>query len=187
MLDWTLLLVLDVSIPEKENNDDYSWSLSSFLARPLIKTMGTVMAKEILKILIVEDDRKREELFRSWMPDDFRAIFAKTAGTALGMLERDRGYIYAGVCLDHDLQQRAVIASDHNLSGTTVVRAVTKYISPDIPVLIHSRNLKRARFMANKLFDAGFDVVRIPMDELGCEMFQEWLEEVKETWKDLHE
>ncbi len=145
------------------------------------------MAKEILKILIVEDDRKREKLFECWMPHGFRAIFAKTAGAALGMLERDRGYVYAGICLDHDLQQRAVIVSDYDLSGSTVVRAVVRHISPDVPVLIHSRNLKRSSYMARKLVDAGFDAVRIPMDELGCERFQGWLEEVKETWEDFQE
>jgi CheY-like chemotaxis protein len=142
---------------------------------------------EILKILIVEDDRKRVELFESWMPDGFRAIFARTAGTALGILERDRRHVYAGVCLDHDLQQCVVVASDRDLSGSTVVRAVAKYISPDVPVLVHSQNLARACYMVDKLTAAGFDVTRIPMDKLECNLFHEWLEEVKEMWQDFHE
>lgn len=54
---------------------------------------------EILKILIVEDDKKRTKLFESWMLDVFRAIFARTAGTALGILERDQGHVYAGSAL----------------------------------------------------------------------------------------
>lgn len=94
-----------------------------------MKNKGEEMAKEILKILIVEDDRKRAEAFSSWMPDGYRAVIVKSAGTALGLLERDKGYVYAGVCLDHDLRQQVAVSSDHDLSGTTVVRAVAKYIS----------------------------------------------------------
>lgn len=60
-------------------------------------------------------------------------------------------------------------------------------ISNYVPVLIHSRNLERARHMDNKLTDAGFYVTRIPMDELNDKIFLGWLEEVSENWEDFHE
>lgn len=80
-----------------------------------------------------------------------------------------------------------MVASDRDLSGSTVVHAVAKYISPDVPVLVHSQNLDRARYMDNKLTDAGFDFTRISMDKLERKLFHEWLEEVKELWEDFHE
>ncbi len=140
-----------------------------------------------IRILIIEDDRKRIEQFQKWLPDEFRGVIAKTAGTAVGLLERDKGYVYGGICLDHDLQQQAVISSDYDLSGFTVVRAVVKYVAPNVPVLIHSRNLKGARSMEIKLLDSGFSVTRIAMDNLEKEIFHQWLEEVREMWEDFHD
>lgn len=143
--------------------------------------------KIIHKILIVEDDRKRAEAFESWMPEGYRAVIVKSAGTALGLLERDKDHVYAGICLDHDLRQQVAVASDHDLSGTTVIKAVIRFISADVPILIHSRNEKRSRYMENKLSDANFYVTRIPMDVLTEERFHEWLDEVDEIWEEFHE
>ena len=139
------------------------------------------------KILIVEDDRKRAEAFDRWMPEGYRAVIVKSAGTALGLLERDRGHVYAGICLDHDLQQQVAVASDHDLSGTTVIKAVIRFISSDVPILIHSRNEKRARHMENKLSDSNFYVTRIPMDVLTEKRFRAWLDEVDEIWEEFYE
>ncbi len=141
----------------------------------------------MLKILIIEDDYRRIDKFEDWLPAGFRAVVVKSAGTALGLLERDRGYLYAGICLDHDLQQQTAVASDRDLSGTSVVAAIIRHLSPQIPVLIHSRNKDRARYMGNQLSAHGFDVVKIPMDLLDKEHFHDWLEEAQETWEDNHE
>jgi hypothetical protein len=139
-----------------------------------------------LPLLIIEDDRRRIQQFNDWMPDRFRTVFVKSAGIALGLLERDRGYIYAGICLDHDLQQQVAADSDRDLSGTTVINAIIKYISSDVPVLVHSRNLNRARYMENKLTDSGFYVTRIAMDDLTKKLFHEWLAEAGELYDDEH-
>ena len=141
----------------------------------------------MLKILIIEDDYRRIENFKNWLPVEFRAVVVKSAGIALGLLERDEGYQYAGICLDHDLQQQTAVASDRDLSGTSVVAAIIRHLSPKIPVLIHSRNRDRARYMGNELTDHGFDVTRIPMCDLSEVALVGWLEEVQETWEDNHE
>ncbi len=143
--------------------------------------------KKVLAILLIEDDRRRVEKFQAWLPEGVRAVVTKSAGTALGLLERDKGYVYAGICLDHDLQRQTVIASDNDLSGSTVVHAISRYISTDVPVLIHSQNLKRAQYMESKLWDAGFDVTRISMDQLDEKLFHNWLEDVKELWEENHD
>lgn len=147
------------------------------------------MPQEILKILIVEDDKTRANFFRLWMSelDGFRPVIVKSAGVALGVLQRDKGHVYAGICLDHDLQQQAVTSSDRDLSGTTVVDRIIHYMSNDIPVLVHSMNPKRAPYMAHKLTEAGFYVTRIPMSDLTRTLFKNWLLEAREIWEDFKE
>ncbi len=141
----------------------------------------------LIKLLIVEDDRKRLERFEQWIPQGFRAVYAKTAGTAIGLLKRDRGHVYGGICLDHDLQQRAVIQSDRELSGSTVVDSVIQHVSTEVRVLIHSCNVKGALYMESKLEKAGFTTTRVAMDILSPEFFLQWLEEVREAWEENHE
>jgi hypothetical protein len=56
------------------------------------------------------------------------------------------------------------------------------------PILVHSMNPTRAPIMANTLKTSGFkDVLRISMADLTKTLFQEWLQEVRDTWDDEHE
>ena len=142
---------------------------------------------ETLKILIIEDDPIRVGFFKRWLPENFRLVAASSAGSALGLIERDCGFVYAGICLDHDLQGQVKTDKDRDLSGTTVVNAVMRYLDKRMPVLVHSMNPKRAPIMVGKLKSAGFDVLRIPMGDLSKTMFQEWCEEVRENWEDQKE
>ena len=48
-----------------------------------------------MRILIIEDDPAREERLRSWLPADMSAMIARSAGTAMGILKRDKGKVYA--------------------------------------------------------------------------------------------
>lgn len=63
------------------------------------------MKKEIIRLLLIEDNNDRVELFQSWLPEEFRLVHAGSAGRALGVLQRDRN-AYAGLLLDHDLQEQ---------------------------------------------------------------------------------
>lgn len=77
--------------------------------------------------------------------------------------------------------------SDRSMDGNTVVDAIRRCVSNDVPVLIHSMNLGKAPAMVKKLESSGFWVTRLPMAELNEQNFGEWLEEVKEIWEDFHD
>jgi hypothetical protein len=70
---------------------------------------------------MVEDNPTRIEMLKSWLPEDVKVVVAACAGKALGVLKRDRGRVYSGILLDHDLQEQAVTATDLGLSGTDIV------------------------------------------------------------------
>jgi CheY-like chemotaxis protein len=142
--------------------------------------------KRIVRILLVEDDQARVQWFRAWLPKDIPLIHAGSGGRALGIIQRDCRTI-AGIMLDHDLQQQAVTADDSSLSGSTVVRAILQYVSPEIPVLIHSMNPGKAAAMGTALEKSNFDVTRIPMGAMSKDAFLEWLGMVRENWVDFEQ
>lgn len=147
-----------------------------------------MIKKDLLKILVIEDDNSRIKYFELWASPEFRIVPTTSAGSALGMLDRDKGFIYAGICLDHDLQGQTKTVNDQDLSGTTVVKKIIRNMDKRIPILVHSMNPTRGPIMANMLKTAGFkDVIRIPMEDLTKTLFQEWLQEVQENWIDEHE
>jgi CheY-like chemotaxis protein len=137
-----------------------------------------------LRVLIIEDDRGRVRTFKSWLPEDVIPVVAWSAGRALGILERDRGNVYAGILLDHDLQQLAATGADEYLSGTQVVEAIVRNVSTEVPILVHSMNPARAPVMARRLAEAGFSVTQVPMEALDRERLGEWLQDVRAFWAD---
>jgi hypothetical protein len=54
-------------------------------------------AKPMLRLLIVEDDLIRERTFRSWLPPDVRAVVARSACRAFGILRLDPSRVYVGL------------------------------------------------------------------------------------------
>lgn len=143
--------------------------------------------KPVFRILIVEDDPERAKILQRWLPKDARSVLVTSAGKAIGLLVRDRGRVYAGILLDHDLQLQTATETDIYLSGEQVVDAVIRYVDKDVPVLVHSVNAQRAPVMVKKLEVAGFWVTRIPMDQLTKEEFLEWVEDAREIWEDQEE
>jgi CheY-like chemotaxis protein len=133
---------------------------------------------------MVEDSSTRIELLKSWLPEDVKAVVASSAGKALGVLKRDRGQVYSGILLDHDLQEQAVTATDLGLSGTDIVKSIAANVSRLVPVLIHSMNIERAQGMVGVLEGWGFMVTRIPMDRLTKDAFLNWIGEVRNVWED---
>jgi hypothetical protein len=87
----------------------------------------------VLRILIIEDDPARERSLLSWLPADIKAVVARSAGAAMGILRLDSGRVYAGVILDHDLAQAPMSASDPLLSGQNVVHAIAEHVDLRIP------------------------------------------------------
>lgn len=142
------------------------------------------MHPPIIRIFIVEDDQRRVDWFRAWLPKDMRLVHARSGGRALGVIQRDRT-AFSGIMLDHDLQQQAISASDSNISGSIVIRAVMQYLSPEIPIMIHSMNPGKATTMGKALEKSGFSVTRMPMGEMSKTAFLEWLEEVREYHEEM--
>ena len=138
---------------------------------------------KFIRLLIIEDNPGRIRLFKKWLPDDIRPVFASSAGRALGVLQLDKGRVYAGIMLDHDLFEQPASEVDSQFSGTHVVQAIIKNIHPDTPVLLHSMNDIRARIMERSLESGGFYVRRIPMLALTQDRFLDWLIEVKKIWE----
>ncbi len=65
---------------------------------------------------------------------------ATSAGAAIGILRLDSGFVYAGVMLDHDLQDRRATELDAMLSGRDVVDSIIEHLSRDVMILVHSVN-----------------------------------------------
>ena len=136
-----------------------------------------------IRILIIEDDPDREEKLRSWLPAGMIAVTARSAGTAMGILKRDKGKVYAGIMLDHDLDKSPVCETDLKLCGQDVVKLIIGNISKKVPILIHSCNPSEAPVMHSLLEKAGFAVERISMNDLTEESFKDWLTYVRENWE----
>jgi CheY-like chemotaxis protein len=135
------------------------------------------------RLLIVEDSEERVALFRDWIPERFRATFVKSAGRAMKVLELDAGRVYAGILLDHDLDQAVAAESELQLSGRQVVEQLVRKVDVDVPVLIHSVNPLGARMMEQNLVEHGFDVTRVPFFNLDRQRLGRWLEVVWEEWE----
>lgn len=136
----------------------------------------------IIPILLIEDNPQRVVWFQNHLPIGFRLIHACSAGLALGILERDRGHVYGGILLDHDLQLNTITARDHGLSGTQVVDGILRTVSRDVPVMIHSMNPEKSPVMAARLESAGFQVSKTPWFEMTEALYLQWLEAVGEEW-----
>ena len=114
-----------------------------------------------MRILIVEDNPHRINQFKEWKPKDINLVFVTSAGPALGLIQRDKGYIYAGVMLDHDLVEQHVSESESNLSGSQVTNLIIECFSYETYVLIHSMNASKGFSMQSKLENADFNVIKI--------------------------
>lgn len=142
----------------------------------------------ICRILIIEDDTRRSEQLKAWLPEDMRAVVARSAGAAIGILNKDRGHnVYAGILLDHDLERRVATEADQYLCGADVAEAIKRNVSNGVPVLVHSMNVSQAPLLVSRLEGAGFTVERIPMANLTQRTFTEWVHEARLLWQDLHE
>ncbi|MEE2829157.1 MAG: cyclic-phosphate processing receiver domain-containing protein [Myxococcota bacterium] len=138
------------------------------------------MPTPALRLLLVEDSAIREERIRLWLPPEVHMVWAKSAGAAIGVLQRDRGRTYAGLRLDHDLQQQVRGGADGELTGQDVVLKVIEVIDKDVPILVHSMNDAGGAAMAGQLEKAGFEVTRWPWADMSKGVFERWLEEVRE-------
>ena len=132
-----------------------------------------------MRILFIEDNEARIKLFESWLPSDIRGSFARSAGTAMKILELDAGEVYAGIALDHDLVEHVRIESERQLSTTNLLPTIVRCIPSHVPVLVHSMNFGGSRRIERTLVAHGFGVTRKPFAGLDRDCFLDWIEEVR--------
>lgn len=145
------------------------------------------MTKLRFRLLLIEDSQHRIEKIRGWLPEGCLLVTATSAGKAIGILKRDRGYVYGAILLDHDLHEQAATEADLSLSGSDLVETIIAFVSREAPILVHSMNPTRAPSVAQRLGRAGFDVSRIPYEELDRVSFLAWLSDARDNWEDVQE
>jgi CheY-like chemotaxis protein len=138
------------------------------------------------RLLMVEDSPHRVERIRSWLPAYCLLVEAASAGKAIGILQRDRGYVYGAVMLDHDLHERAFTEEDLSLSATDLLDTLTTCLSRDVAILVHSMNTTRSPGLVRRLESAGFEVTRVPFTQLERAVFRTWLDDARYNWEDAH-
>jgi len=138
-----------------------------------------------IRVLIVEDNIERIDIFKVWFPSDIWIVWVDSAGKAIGILRRDKGDVYAGIMLDHDLTERTTTNADLKLCGRHVVDEIIRCVSKHIPVLVHSENHDFSPVMVKKLEAYKFSVTRIPMSRLTREKLNMWIDDVRDIWEDF--
>lgn len=145
------------------------------------------------RILLIEDNIDRINIFRSWIPESALLTVVSSAGSAMGMLKRDNnkknGRVYSGILLDHDLQEQAITAQDTKLSSTNLIGLIIENIENNVPILIHSMNPAKSIEMQRRLETSNFTVTLKKWTELEREKaaFDSWLGYCYELWKDFSE
>ncbi len=136
------------------------------------------------RILLIEDDPGRIEVFTRWLADtEFVLVVARSGGQALGMLSKGAEGV-AGLLLDHDLSDSPLTTTDMTLSASNVLPSIQRRLPRQVPILIHSHNLNKPVTMQRALESAGFSVTRIRFATLVKDesLFRRWIEDVRDSW-----
>ena len=135
------------------------------------------------RIVLIEDDAGRIEVFSRWLEGtEFILVVARSGGQALGLLGKGSTAAIAGIALDHDLSDAALVESDQRLSGADAVPLIQHRVRRSTPILIHSHHSTRPAAMQRALESAGFSVERIRFDDLDESRFFAWLADVRDNW-----
>lgn len=137
------------------------------------------------RILLVEDDPGRIQLFTEWLRGSGMVLItARSGGQALGFL-RHGAEGFAGVMLDHDLSDSPLAQSDAALSSSDLLPVIQRVIPRQVPVLIHSHSVSKPVAMQRTLQSAGFSVTRVRFSQLEADRdaFERWLLDVRDAWE----
>jgi len=131
-----------------------------------------------MRILTLDDMQIRQDEFRKWFigTEHIAVATAKEAIDALG------GPAFDLVCLDHDLAEEHYLELSEGMSEMAIPGSKIEYSpgtgmdvvdflvqqakadAPNVPryVVVHSYNPGRAAEMVRRLYEAGYQVMRMP-------------------------
>jgi CheY-like chemotaxis protein len=117
------------------------------------------------RILVLEDDANRIEVFREVLGGKHAVSYVETAHDCIELLEREKFDI---LFLDHDLGGLVYVSEANTNTGSEVVRWLKLHIQDLNPyIIVHSHNHVAAERMEQDLKRAAFShVYRIPFGEL---------------------
>lgn len=88
-------------------------------------------------IIAIETDQARVRRVESWLPANVRLVVPTSGSVAEAVLRRDKGGVYCGLMLDHDLDADPV---GWNRPSTTLLATIIECVDRHVPVLVHSLN-----------------------------------------------
>jgi CheY-like chemotaxis protein len=125
------------------------------------------------KILILEDDPNRMDIFRGTLQERHEIISADNAIDFIKLLQDNAADV---IFLDHDLGGQTFVSDADKNTGSEVVRFLTRdgdvgfgafYRYHNTPIIIHSHNFPAAERMQQKLEAIGYSHIhRIPFSKL---------------------
>ena len=124
------------------------------------------------RILVLEDDPKRIEVFKSVLGGKHAVSYVETARDCIDLLETEK---FDVVFLDHDLGGEVYVSEAHTNTGSEVVRWLMLHVQDLDPyVIVHSHNTVAAERMQSNLQRAAFShVYRIPFATLVAKYFHD--------------
>jgi CheY-like chemotaxis protein len=138
--------------------------------------------KKNVLLLVVEDNDARMQVFERWLKVKggvlsctVRLVWAKSAGAAIGLLERDPGSVYAGIMLDYDLDEQKVTHWGGLYNGRDVVKKIIEVVDKTTLMLVHSSNTIGGPRMHRELEGAGFCTELAPFQYLRVTRWIDWL------------
>jgi CheY-like chemotaxis protein len=117
------------------------------------------------RILILEDDPNRMEIFRDAFKDRHEIVHVDNARVCIDFLKNDNPDV---LFLDHDLGGQTYVAESDANTGSEVVRFLTSNACRWAgPIVVHSCNTIAAQAMEHDLRMAGYNKThRIPFTTL---------------------
>jgi len=120
-----------------------------------------------IKILVLEDDPKRIETFRSTLGQHDLVVTTEAADAIKALQEN----VFDIIFLDHDLGGEAFVAIEDKNTGSEVVRWICNNANLSSQIIIHSLNAPAALNMKCKLEKVGLVAERIPFTSLVEQLY----------------
>ena len=124
-------------------------------------------------VLLVEDDDERAAKTEQCVPHQVRCVRARSAGTAIGILRRDK---FTGILLDFDLY---LSAHGHpQFTGESVAHTICETQPRACQIFVHSQNPTGARHVFALLKEAGFAVEQFPWSSEAIGPLTSWFRDL---------